>query len=397
MSLPRCLGCCVCCLAVILSIPVVAQQDTAEAVAQLSPADREFYQRLARRIEPEMQGDPSRLEQYIWFYAKELANDVRLFAFDVAAHAAAADSRVVRLSGYVEFPEHRQAVASLLRVLGFEIAENNIALLPDSQLEDRRFGLLLAAHSPSYDRPTGARAVVTECLFGEPLFLLRHTDQHYLCHSSDGYLGYVASSDVRPVNQQEFAEYLTGDRVVVCKSHDVGGQLVPVGANLRLVKADGAHLRVQFPDGANWLMSPDDCRVQPALEPAVEQVIETGKTFLGTKYLWGGKSHEGIDCSGLVQVSFRTAGYHLPRDSNQQFLMGKLAATRWCPETMRPGDTMYFLGRRGRIRHTAIYLGDDLYLHAQLPTVMISSLDPQHPAYDARRHASFAFAKRLMD
>jgi cell wall-associated NlpC family hydrolase len=64
---------------------------------------------------------------------------------------------------------------------------------------------------------------------------------------------------------------------------------------------------------------------------------------------------------------------------------------------MRRGDTLYFLGPEGRIRHTGIYLGDGQYIHAASPVVAVNSLDPADANYDARRHAAFAFARRVWD
>jgi cell wall-associated NlpC family hydrolase len=98
-----------------------------------------------------------------------------------------------------------------------------------------------------------------------------------------------------------------------------------------------------------------------------------------------------------VQIGYATAGLHLPRDSYQQFYVGRLTATRWHTAGLRRGDTLYFLGHDGKIRHTGLYLGDDRYLHAVSPVVRINSFNPEHPDYDARRHAAFAFAKRLLD
>ena len=90
-------------------------------------------------------------------------------------------------------------------------------------------------------------------------------------------------------------------------------------------------------------------------------------------------------------------GLHLPRDAYQQFYVGQITATRWHRAGMRRGDTLYFLGNDGKIRHTAIYLGDDEFLQAVMPVVRISSFNPKHAEYDAKRTESFAFAKRLLD
>jgi cell wall-associated NlpC family hydrolase len=99
----------------------------------------------------------------------------------------------------------------------------------------------------------------------------------------------------------------------------------------------------------------------------------------------------------VVQVAFGAEGINLPRDSNQQFYLGSLVATRWYRNGLRRGDTLYFLGSHGKIRHTAIYLGDDKYIEAVRPAVQITSFNPEDENYDARRAAAFAFAKRLLE
>ena len=96
-------------------------------------------------------------------------------------------------------------------------------------------------------------------------------------------------------------------------------------------------------------------------------------------------------------MSYASAGVHLPRDAYQQFYVGQITATRWHTAGMRRGDTLYFLGNDGKIRHTALYLGNDRYLQAIMPKVTISSFNPAHSEYDEDRHKAFAFAKRPLD
>src|SRR5436309_2769729 len=46
--------------------------------------------------------------------------------------------------------------------------------------------------------------------------------------------------------------------------------------------------------------------------------VAVAERFVGTPYLWGGKSSLGIDCSGLVQIALNACGIACPRDSDMQ-------------------------------------------------------------------------------
>ncbi len=362
------------------------------------PVDPAYLRRLAERVEPNCEGQVARLPQYIEFFRTELANDTRLFAFQVEAFAdvPAVDGPVpIQLRGFVEFPETRAALMAYLDILGFHPREDQLEVLPAPSLGERRFGLLKAARSLSLKRPSGPPEVVSECLLGEPLFLLREDAEFGLIHGGEGYLGYVPMRDIRRVNAAEFSAYQEGPRVQLTKNYQLpsGGQ-VPIGAQLKFERREGDDVTVRLPTGELTSLPADVCQVQPTSAATIDRAIATGMRFLGTGYLWGGKSTSGVDCSGLVQLAYASAGVSLPRDSNQQIYVGQLSATRWCMETLQRGDTLYFLGPHGRIRHTALYLGDHLYLQAESPVVTITSFDPSAPNYDPQRHASFAFAKR---
>jgi cell wall-associated NlpC family hydrolase len=50
----------------------------------------------------------------------------------------------------------------------------------------------------------------------------------------------------------------------------------------------------------------------------VDDPVAVAETFLGTPYLWGGRTSIGLDCSGLVQLAFEAAGFNAPRDADMQ-------------------------------------------------------------------------------
>lgn len=252
------------------------------------------------------------------------------------------------IGGFVEHPQY-QAV--------FERAArqdvSRVKLLPEESNIEHRFGIVSADRAILRQDPTdrpGDRDNVSELVVGEPVFILDGSaNGPLLVHSSDGYLGWVDSDAVQTIGSSAMKVALTRNRT-------------------------------------------------DAMTRRAKSILDHARLHLGSPYLWGGKTIAGIDCSGLVQVSFASAGVLLPRDADQQANVGKLVATRWFKDALLPGDLLFFVSpHRGNVHHVAIYLGEDEYIQASGKDVHISSLDPRAPNYDAERADSFAWARRVIE
>jgi cell wall-associated NlpC family hydrolase len=86
--------------------------------------------------------------------------------------------------------------------------------------------------------------------------------------------------------------------------------------------------------------------------------VAVAERFVGTPYLWGGKSSFGIDCSGLVQLALNAAGTGCPRDSDmQQDGLGREIDPAQSNRLQR-GDLIFWKG------HVAIVRDAETIVHA---------------------------------
>ncbi len=178
---------------------------------------------------------------------------------------------------------------------------------------------------------------------------------------------------------------------------------------------------VRLPDGrTGWTPAADVKEFDKWAEnpkPSEKDIINTAKQFLGTPYLWGGASSKGLDCSGLVRLSWFMNGYLLPRNASQQVHLGREIiveadhgigkdSEQFHDEmqkrilNLKPGDLVFFGNPETRwkkevITHVGIYIGDGEIIHAS-HMIRINSLIPGSRNYYENSHRLLK-ARRLFD
>ncbi|MDP4014535.1 MAG: C40 family peptidase [Candidatus Nanopelagicales bacterium] len=137
---------------------------------------------------------------------------------------------------------------------------------------------------------------------------------------------------------------------------DSGRLRVSFGTRLPVTGEDASWIDVRTPDG------PGRIRARAAGPPPAatrSAILRTGRQFLGLRYLWGGLSAWGFDCSGLIWDLFRAHGMTIPRDADPQFRSGRRVSLR----RLKPADLLFW-GTRKYVHHVALYVGRGKMLEA---------------------------------
>lgn len=193
--------------------------------------------------------------------------------------------------------------------------------------------------------PQGARD--RQLVMGDEFVVIDH-NSHYVFGFArkDGYCGWLPDTVLEPALPQTHwlafpASHLYPEPRVQARTIDA----LTMGARLTVIgEQDGwaettkgfiwaAHLR---PLG-EWMADP----------------VAVAERFLGTPYVWGGNSRDGIDCSGLVQISQLACGRPCPGDSDLQQALGTEVEG-----PLQRGDLLFWKG------HVAMAMDDRRILHA---------------------------------
>jgi len=112
-----------------------------------------------------------------------------------------------------------------------------------------------------------------------------------------------------------------------------------------------------------------------------KQLLEDAKYYKGGKYVWGGTTPQGFDCSGYVQYLYKKHHIALPRTAWAQSKKG----IKVDKQNLKKGDLLFFLTDKKRgipVTHVGIYLGNGKFIHAasKKQGIIISPLNTGHYA-----------------
>jgi cell wall-associated NlpC family hydrolase len=201
-------------------------------------------------------------------------------------------------------------------------------------------------------RPSHDARLHTDALMGERVTIYETTDEGWAWGQleTDGYVGWLSAGALDAIGTAP-THKVSAMRTLGFPGPDIKLPPIaalPFGVRVAIVRQDE-----RFAVTAAGLHLPA-IHVTP-LKSKEPDFVAVAERFLGTPYLWGGKSSLGIDCSGLVQVALQAAGLSCPRDSDMQELaLGRTSSL----SDLKRGDLVFWKG------HVAIARDAKTLLHA---------------------------------
>jgi len=208
---------------------------------------------------------------------------------------------------------------------------------------------VIEPQAPLRAEPRSDAALLTETLKGERVTVYDGNGEGWAWGqlASDGYVGWL------PENALAAPGPAPTHKVAALRTHAFPGpsikmpplEALPLGARLAIARMEDrmavTHTGAYVP--ASHLVPLDQNEID---------FVAVAERFLGTPYLWGGKTALGLDCSGLVQVALTACGMSCPRDSDmQEQALGVAVAAD--PPALRRGDLIFWKGHVAIVRDAA--------------------------------------------
>jgi cell wall-associated NlpC family hydrolase len=221
-------------------------------------------------------------------------------------------------------------------------------------VEGRAYGIA-EPQAPVRQSPSPEAALDTEALKGERVTIYETTDEGWAWGQleTDGYVGYLPAGALAPPGPMP-THKVVALRTLVFPGPSI--KLPPVEALALGCRLAVARVEAPFAVAVSGGYLP--ARHLAPIDAEESDFVAVAERFLGSPYLWGGKTSLGLDCSGLVQVALTACGIPCPRDSDMQETVFEPAATvvgshEALDPTYRRGDLVFWKGHVAIVRDPA--------------------------------------------
>jgi Bacterial dipeptidyl-peptidase Sh3 domain/NlpC/P60 family len=209
---------------------------------------------------------------------------------------------------------------------------------------------VVAASAPLKHTPRPEASLDSEALRGEVFRVFEETMEGWSWGQleTDGHVGYVPTEALGSL-VPEPSHRVTALRTFVYPGPDLKLPVLStlsIGSRLALAgEIESRGTRYQILSGGPGAVVASHVAILD--EPGETDFVAVAERFLGTPYLWGGRTSLGLDCSALVQLSLAACGHAAPRDTDLQESMVGEAVEGGITGKLARGDLVFWRGHVG--------------------------------------------------
>jgi len=201
-----------------------------------------------------------------------------------------------------------------------------------------------------YKKNNKNSGIVTQILLGEDFKSQNKIGKFYKGYKAyDKYKGFIEAKDLHLDKNKKTHKIISKECNVYKKPNNKYKLNKKIFFNSRISILDDKNNFIETKNG--WILKKN---IKP-INFKKKHFLDNIKLYLNTKYLWGGNSPKGLDCSALVQELLKFNNIYCPRDSKDQkkFFRKEIAI-----KNIRKGDLLFWKG------HVAIALSNKKLVHA---------------------------------
>jgi len=298
----------------------------------------------------------------------QLNSDRRTHLFDVQVRE---QGNTLLLSGMVL---DEMTLTEATRMIAMEIPDADIRVDEVKRLRTGKYLWCATNFTSMHGEPSWLAEQLTQCAYGMRFEVLKEEGNWVFVRQDDGYLSWVYRPYLSTIKPQTPTHLVASVQAGLFETPGSDGPHVSrlyIGTYVSVdeIKGDWAYLKPHGESLPNamaggWMRTDRLLRLTdlPTTEETRRQaILDAAFRMKGVPYLWGGCATNGIDCSGLAQLTYRFAGLSIPRDADMQ----KTAGRKVEPPFTR-GDLVFFgdEGNLERITHVGISLGGWEMIHS---------------------------------
>ena len=233
-------------------------------------------------------------------------------------------------------------------------------------------------YSNIHKSPSKISEVTSQILYGENFKILSKNKNWIKIRTLfDNYIGYIKNGDYTSGNKPTHKVFILKANIF-SKPNNKTKYFLPFASKISIIQENKKFIEFEK---NKWIKKKDVNKIKHR----EKDYLKILKLFLKTKYTWGGKTFNGIDCSAILQLFFYYNEKFFPRDTKNQIKYTKKNLKR---KKFKKGDIIFWRG------HVAVCINSTKLIHAYGPKKKVIIMNIKKIILEIKNNANLNIIKK---